>query len=140
MTQGSRTTLVRVYLVEDSKFMRESLVDFMEEFLGYEVKGTAGTAEEAQEQLDGSTVDVVLVDTALPGMDGIELVGKLLKRWPALPCLMLSGHAESVYVERALEAGARGYVLKGNPDEISEAVQVTLEGGTFLSAPLKSRY
>lgn len=138
MTCEGRDTVVRVYLVEDSEFMRGILIDFMEDLLDYEVKGVAATAEEAQEQLDGNAVDVVLVDTALPGMDGIELVGKLLERWPELRCLMYSGHAEAFYVERALEAGARGYLLKGNPDEISEAVRVTLEGGTYLSASLKN--
>ncbi len=139
MTLESRSTAARIYLIEDNESMRGILVDYMEGFLGYEVKGTAGTAEKALDQLDSSAVDMVLVDTSLPGMDGIELVGKLLDRWPELRCLMHSGHAEHIYVERALAAGARGYLLKGNPDEISEAVQVTLEGGTYLSASLKNQ-
>lgn len=139
MTIESRNADACVYLVEDNELMREALIDYMEGFLGYEVRGTAETAEKALDQLDSSGVDIVLVDTSLPGIDGIEFVRRLLKQWPQLRCIMLSGHGERIYVERALEAGARGYVLKGSPDEIAEAVQMVLGGDTYLSASLKNQ-
>lgn len=127
----------RIYIVEDHKIMRGALVQFIEDMPELEVAGAVETAEEALAQLDGEDVDLVLVDTRLPGMNGIELVGELKRRWPELRCLMLSGHSENTYYERALEAGAQGYVLKGDPDEIPAAIERVLGGGVYFSEPLQ---
>lgn len=127
-----------IYVVEDHAVMRRALIDFIEDLSNFDVMGAAESAEEALAELDGSAVDLVLVDTRLPGMDGIELVGELTSRWPRLRCLMLSGHGEDTYVDRAVEAGARGYILKGDPDEIPDAMQRVLDGGVYFSEPLRN--
>ncbi len=125
-----------IYIVEDHEFMRRALVDLIECTSGFEVAGAVETAEEALDQLDSAAVDLVLVDTSLPNMNGIELVGELTKRWPKLRCVMLTGHDQHTYVEQAMEAGARGYVLKSNPDELPEAIRRVLSGGVYFSASL----
>lgn len=92
-----------------------------------------------REKVEARTVYVIppnkslSVDTSLPDMNGIELVRRLLDRRPDILCLMYSGHEETFYVERALEAGARGYLVKGNPRELPGAIRQVLNGGTYLS-------
>ena len=113
--------------------MREMLRDFIGEELDLEVCGSAASGEEALESLKDADVDLVLVDVSLPKMSGIELVQQLQARRPELRCLMLSGHGESGYVQRSLAAGAKGYIMKGNPYEIPEAITTVLDGGMYLS-------
>jgi DNA-binding NarL/FixJ family response regulator len=84
-------------------------------------------------------VDLVLVDVSLPNMSGIELVAMIRQQMPQLRCLMLSGHNELEYVRRALAAGAWGYVTKGNPRVLLEAIQDVLAGETYLSEELRGK-
>ena len=121
----------RIYIVEDHAVMRGALADFLRSTPGLEVAGAAATAEEALEEIDGDAVDLVLVDTRLPGMGGIELVEELKGRWPGVACLMLSGHDDEAYVDRAKKAGAQGYLVKGKADEIPEAIQRVLAGEPY---------
>lgn len=70
-------------------------------------------------------------------MDGIDFVAAAQQRWPGLACLMFSGHGQEHYVTRALNVGARGYVLKGDPSELPEAIRSVLRGGDYLSPNLR---
>ena len=97
----------------------------------------AATAQEALAQIPTLAVDLIVVDLSLPDMDGIQLVGELRARQPDLRCLMLSGHQERNYVERALAAGACGYIAKGNPLELIEAIRRVLKGESYLSKTLR---
>ena len=128
-----------IYIVEDHEFMRRSLAQFIGGLPDLTVAGTAGSAKEALGQLGEAAVELVLIDTRLPDMNGIELVEELRKRWPRLRCLILSGHGETHYVERAMKAGAQGYVLKGNPNEIPEAIRRVLGGEVYISAQEANR-
>ena len=118
--------------------MREMLASFLADQTGHEVCGMAATAEEALQQVEEAAPDLLLIDVSLPGMNGIELVQALKSRWPDLLCLMTSGHAETKYSERALAVGAQGYLLKGNPYELPEAIGEVLRGKTYLSESLRS--
>jgi DNA-binding NarL/FixJ family response regulator len=71
-------------------------------------------------------------------MGGIELVAALREQRPEMRCLILSGHNEKSYVQRALAAGAQGYLLKGEPAEIENAITRVLSGEQYLSASLRS--
>lgn len=119
--------------------MREALSDLIEKKLGLTVCGSAATGEEAIQQLEHVTAELVLVDVALPGMSGFDLMQLLHEKQPALSCLFLSGHAEMTYIRRALGVGARGYVLKGNPAEIVAAIQEVRRGGIYLSAAIRAK-
>lgn len=125
---------VKVFVVEDHPFMRESLVEFLTTIGGFEVTGTSGSVQEALDRLAEAEVDLVLVDVSLADGNGIELVRLLRRQRPELVCLMLSGHREQNYVRQSLEAGARGFVLKGNPAELPEAIRTAMAGGVYLSA------
>lgn len=126
-----------VYIVEDNDRMRALLRDWIDELPGLAVCGTAATAESALEELPGMQVDLAIIDMSLPAMGGIELVAALRERRPQMRCLILSGHNEKSYVERALAAGAQGYLLKGEPAEIENAITQVLAGECYLSASLK---
>jgi DNA-binding NarL/FixJ family response regulator len=122
-----------IFLVEDHKVMAEALVRALHQQGNFEITNVAESAEEAWERLPNLHVDLALVDVVLPRKSGIELVSMIQKKYPGLPCLMISGRTASHYVKRSLAAGARGYVLKDNIHDVIEGVQRVLEGGTYLS-------
>jgi len=122
-----------VYLVEDQTLMRESMHAYLDAEDDLDVIGTAADAESALDALDAHIPDLVLIDVALPGMSGIDLLRTLRDRAPHAHCLMLSGHVEQAYIEAAKKAGARGYVMKGQPDEYLDAIRVILGGDVYRS-------
>jgi DNA-binding NarL/FixJ family response regulator len=129
----------KVFIVEDHPIMREALGDLIKSQPGFEVCGSAATGEEALQHLAVMAADLVLIDLALTGMNGIELVRVLRERQPDLRCLVLSGLTEVPYVRGALEVGVQGYILKGNPLELLEALREVSGGGTYLSAALHGK-
>lgn len=129
------TTLL---IVEDNATFAKTLIHFLSQFDGFTVAGRAATAEDALDQLPQLPVDLALVDVSLPGTSGIELLAAIRQEYPKLRCIMLSGHHDRVYVQRALAAGAQGYVLKENPLDLLEAVRAVLAGETYLSARLRA--
>ncbi|HYE95988.1 MAG TPA: response regulator transcription factor [Rubricoccaceae bacterium] len=128
----------RIYIIEDHPLIRQVVTELIEETEGLEVAGVASTAEEALEALAASAADLVLIDMSLPRMNGSELASEVLARWPGLRCVMLSGHTGAPYVKRALDAGVRGYVVKGDPEELVEAIRRVLGGEVYLSEPVRN--
>jgi DNA-binding NarL/FixJ family response regulator len=136
----------RIFLVEDNDIVRESLAEYISAMGAYEVCGVAASAEEALdrlERLETATadaeslgLDLLVVDLSLPGMDGAQLIEHIGQRWPDTPCVICSGHRETTYVERALAAGSQGYILKGQPSELQEALPKILAGERYLSEKL----
>ena len=103
---------MRVYLVEDHPIFRHGLRDLIEDESDIEVCGEAESISTAWNDILRMEPDVVLVDISLKGRNGLELV-KSLSGWKKeLPILVLSTHEENLYAERALRAGARGYIMK----------------------------
>jgi DNA-binding NarL/FixJ family response regulator len=92
----------------------------------------------ARIQLTQMRPDVLLTDLQLPDGNGIELTESIGKLYPGLPCVMLSGHHDHAYVRRALDAGARGYILKGDPQEIAEAILRVLDGEIYVSRAVQT--
>jgi len=125
-----------IFLVEDHKMMAEALVSVLHKQENFKVTEVAETAEEALERLPNLQIDLALVDVVLPHTSGIELVSRIQEKYPNLPCLMISGRSPSQYVKRSLAAGARGYVLKDNIQEVIHGIQHVLEGGIYLSKQL----
>jgi len=124
---------VRIYAVEDHELMRGMLVEFLSLVPGFEVSGFASSAEEALGDPSLSGTSIVLVDVSLPGMTGIDFVRELRGAGGGPPCVMLSGHRDPSYVRHALAAGAVGYVVKGNPEELVHAIRTVLGGGRYVS-------
>lgn len=120
----------RIFIVEDHPLMRAVLQEFVDDHPDMEVVSTAESGEQAVQALADSTggrPDVLLVDVALPGMSGIDLVRRVKARWPGIRCIMLSGHLRSTYVERAFAAGAVGYLPKGKPEDVVAAIRRVLQ-------------
>ena len=128
----------QIYIVEDNEIMRAMLVEFVNEATDMAVSGAVASAEEALMGVHGVRSDLILIDMALPGMNGIELVTQLLEESPQLLCLMYSGHRETAYVRQAMAAGARGYVLKEQPEELPGAIRKVLDGELYVSRALKT--
>lgn len=127
----------RIYIVEDNEIMREMLVQFISDLDDMEIAGAAETGEEALEDLAHADVDLFVVDMALPKMNGAEFIEQARQRRPDVPFLVLSAHGENSYVTRARAAGAHGYVLKGNPYELPDAIRRVLDGDEYVSESLR---
>jgi DNA-binding NarL/FixJ family response regulator len=124
-------------LVEDHAVLAQALTRLLNDQGSHDVVAVAGSAETVEDQLLGLTVDLAIVDVSLPKMNGIELVSRLSRSHPNLPCIMLSGHAEAQYVNRSLAAGARGYVLKEDISGILEGIQEAIRGNIYVSKALR---
>ena len=125
-----------ILLVEDHPAFADALLRILNTDKNLNVIAVVESAEKALEQISDLKVDLVLSDVSLPHMNGIDLVGELHKKYPSLPCMVLSGHLSSEYARRAIEAGARGYVIKDNPVGILEGIRRVLKGDIYMSEEL----
>ena len=132
--------MISILLVEDHAIFASVLARLLSKTEDMEVVTIARTAERALQELPSHEFDLALVDVALPEMNGISLVALLHEEYSDLPCLMLSGHALAHYVNRALRAGARGYVLKDNSREIVNSIRHVLRGEIYVSPELQDHH
>lgn len=140
MNQSSREPTVsekkaktEILIVEDRDSLRHVLPTALEMEDDFHTCGSARSGEEALELIANCKPDLALIDLALPGMDGIELVTAIRKDHPETCCVILSGHKERNYAQLALEAGALGYIVKGRPGEMITGIRSALAGQTYLS-------
>lgn len=137
----SATPKKGVFLVDDHTVLREGLAEMINLSEDLVVCGEAATAEETLERVPGAKPDLILVDLALPEVGGMELIRTLKLRHPEIPTLVLSMHDEAVYAERALRAGARGYIMKHQAiREVRAAIHRVLDGGLYLSRKIADRF
>lgn len=130
----------RIYLVEDHPVTREGFAQLINFQRDLEVCGQAGIVAQALTEIAVLNPDLVIVDISLAGTSGIELIKDLVSRHPILKVLVLSMHDESLYAERALRAGARGYVMKQEATEhVMAAIRHVLGGGVYLSVCMHNR-
>lgn len=131
---------IRVLLVDDHPLVRDGLKARLSQLPGIDTVGEAGNALETLEQMTRVRPQLVLMDVGMKDMNGIDLTALLLKQYPELRVLMLSMYDNPEYVQRAMQAGARGYVLKDAPAaEIVAAIEAVAAGGTFLSPAVSKR-
>ncbi len=134
------TPPIQLLLIDDHPLVRDGLRARLATVPGFEVVGEAGSAAEAQQQVLLHRPTLVLMDVGMRDMNGIDLTALLLGQHPSLQVLMLSMYDNPEYVQRALQAGARGYVLKDAPaSEIVSAITAVASGGTFLSPAVSKR-
>jgi DNA-binding NarL/FixJ family response regulator len=126
-----------IVVVEDHAAFGKALVRLLSEKGNLEVLDVISSGEEALERLPTLHVDLLLIDVSLPKMNGIRLVSMILEKFPGMRCLMLSGHLTPFYVQRSLEAGARGYVLKDDISGVLEGVERVLNGEIYVSKALR---
>jgi DNA-binding NarL/FixJ family response regulator len=125
---------IKVAIVEDDPGTRESLSELVGRAATLQCVGAHATGEDALRQIAGEQPDVVLMDINLPGMSGIECVGRLKERLPKIQVLMLTTYEESDLIFDSLRRGASGYLLKNMPPvEIIHAVEQVHAGGAPMS-------
>jgi DNA-binding NarL/FixJ family response regulator len=130
----------RILLVDDHPLTRHGLAQLIAQQADLAVCGEAGRAEEVLDSVRSLRPDLVLVDVTLPGKPGLELIKDLATMFPEVPVLVFSMHDESLYAERALRAGARGYVMKSvGGEEMLRAIRHVLAGKVYLSQDLSAR-
>jgi DNA-binding NarL/FixJ family response regulator len=129
---------LHVALVEDHASLRDILRQYIAELPMVTACHAFPNGEAALSTLNDpeQAPDLMLIDLALPGMSGIELVRALRAIHPRLRCVILSGHRSPAYVGQALAAGAMGYILKGDPMEIERGIEAIFRGKRFVSAGL----
>jgi len=128
------STKRRVFVVDDHPVVRQGLAQMINKQADLEVIGQGDDAYGSLRAIRDAKPDLVMVDVSLKDSDGIELVKELKAQSPELPILVLSMHDESLYTERALRAGANGYVMKQEPPEtVLAAIRAVLSGEVYVS-------
>jgi DNA-binding NarL/FixJ family response regulator len=129
-----------IFIVDDHPVMRNGYRFLFKNEPFLKVCGEAGSAAEALEKIPAAKPDLVLVDISLGGVSGISLIKDLKVLYPEILTLVVSAHDEMMYGERALLAGARGYVMKSEVDAVVvDAIQRVLRGGYFLSEEMNTK-
>lgn len=130
----------RIFLLDDHSIFRAGLRCLLEAEPDLAVCGEAESGEQAFSRIDKAHPDLVMIDLSLPGSSGIELIKNFRSRYPDLHMLVLSMHDESLYAERVLRAGAKGYVMKQeSADQLIAAVRRVLRNEVHLSPSVCSR-
>ena len=131
---------IKVLLVDDHSLVRRGFRRMLEDESDMEVVGEAGSGEESIKLAKELRPHVVVMDCALPGMNGLQATRKILEDSPDTAVLMLSMHTESTWVHQAIEAGAKGYVLKDALDlELGSAVRKVAAGETVFDPKVEQR-
>lgn len=134
------TNAINILLVDDHPLVRDGLRARLETIAHFSIIGEAAGADAALQQASALPIDLVLMDINLQGMSGLELTARFHALHPQIAILMLSMHDKAEYVVQAIQAGARGYVLKDAPArDIINAIDTVMAGGVYYSAGL-ARY
>ncbi len=139
MRQDS-TKPLRVVLADDHPIVRAGIRHALEELPGVQVVGEAADGREAVELVKSTRPSLVLMDISMPGLNGLEATGRIVKSFPDVRVIMLSRHEEEEYFWRALRLGASGYVLKKAViAELKAAVHRVAGGEIYLSREISTR-
>lgn len=130
----------KIIIVDDHPLVRKGLVETLKSEQGFEVVAEFERAEDSETAVQKYHPDLLIVDISLPGISGIELVKNLTFQWPDQKILVVSRHEESLYAERSLRAGAKGYIMKfASCNTLIKAVKKVLDGGIYLSEEISDK-
>jgi len=125
---------IRVLLADDHGIVRKGLCYVLQRSRNIEVVGEAGDGREAVAMAEQLNPDVIVMDIAMPKLNGIDATSLIVKRNPGVGVIMLSMHSDETYLVRALTAGARGYLLKDSAEnDLPRAVHAVSQGKPFFS-------
>ncbi len=131
---------LKVFLVDDHGVLRQGMRQLIDLEKDFEVCGEASDSTDALQHLPTSQADIALLDLGLKGTSGLELIKVLKQKMPKLLILVMSMFEESLYAERALRAGAKGYIMKSEPaDKVIAALRRVASGKTYLSQVMSER-
>jgi DNA-binding NarL/FixJ family response regulator len=133
-------TPIRVLLADDHTLVRAGIQGLLQGLPGVEVVGEAGDGQEALRLAEALRPDVVLMDVGMPGLNGLEVAGRLATLDTSIRVIILSMHTSEEYVLRALRAGCAGYLLKASAvAELEVAVRAVARGESYLSPAVSKR-
>ncbi len=125
---------IKIFLVDDHPLVREWLTNLINEETDFEVCGTASDTREALSLIGALFPRIVVVDISLEDVSGLELIKDVKAVHPKVDTIVLSMHDEMLYAERAMRAGAAGYIMKREATEkVLDAIRVVLQGGLYFS-------
>lgn len=126
--------MIRIVLADDHTIMRSGLRAVLERYPDMQVVGEGADGREAIECVDDQQPDVIVMDVAMPNLNGIEAARQISAKHPRVAIVVLSMHSDESYVLRALKAGARGYLLKDSAEaDLITAIRAVSEGKAFFS-------
>ena len=126
--------MIRILIADDHAIVRQGLKQILEEEPDMKIVAEYGNGADVLDWLRNYNCDIALIDIAMPGMNGIDLLKQLQKEKPKLPVLILSIYAEDQYAVRLIKAGAAGYLTKGcAPAIVMEAVLHAASGKKYIS-------
>ena len=130
----------RIVIIDDHPIVRQGFSQLIDQEDDLTVVGQAEDADGALSMIAELHPDLALIDLSLKNSNGIELIKTLTKLYPELLMLVISLHEESVYAERALRAGARGFIMKAEATEnVMTAIRLVLRGDVYLSENMQNR-
>lgn len=139
-SQERSTDHIRTFLVDDHPAILEAIRSRIEETLDIEICGMATSSGEAFSEIEEIEPDTAVIDISLGDAHGLDLVQNLRSQCPDVRIVVYSMYDEMVYAERAIKAGASGYLMKDQPtEELIEAIRVVNDGEVFLSRDMASR-
>ena len=122
-------------IVDDHEIVRAGIKRLFENTPNLNIVADLGSGEEAYQFLQKNTVDLIIMDVSMPGKGGIETTNQIKKRHPKIKILMLSMHDNAMIIEKAMKAGADGYILKNDlSDDLLNAVEKVMNNETIISA------
>lgn len=140
MNKTSNDSRLKVLLVEDHPMFREHLVQLIDRDLGLSVCGEADNIGDALKLIQERKPDIAIVDITLKGSSGLELIKNIKSQGIELNVLVLSMHDEDLYAERALRAGAKGYITKNEAStEVIKAIRSVMNGEIYASRHMTAR-
>lgn len=140
MAEDTPEKQIKVVLVEDHPMFRERIAQLINKDLKMNVCGEADNTTDAMRIILEMNPDIAIVDITLAGSSGLELIKDMKSQGIEVPVLVLSMHDELLYAERALRAGAKGYITKNQASvQVMHAIQTVLGGDVYLSPQMTNR-
>ena len=129
--------IIKVILADDHRIFRKGLKSLLSEKKNIEVLAEADNGDEALEATKKYKPEIVVMDIAMPKMDGIEATRQIREQFPDTEVVILSMHAKKAYIDQVLKVGAKGYVLKDSDEEnLLSAIDTVHNGGYYLDSPV----
>jgi DNA-binding NarL/FixJ family response regulator len=132
--------MITIVLVDDHKIVRQDIKGLLEDEPDFKVIGGAANGTEGIELLGSLKPDILISDLMMDGLNGIDVTREVRKRSPETKTIILSMYDDPGYINRALQEGARGYVLKGSGiDELVTAIRRVVSGDRYLSPSIAEK-
>jgi DNA-binding NarL/FixJ family response regulator len=126
---------MKILLVDDHKLIRDAIHSYLDQDQEFDVIGQVSNGVEAIEFLEGTSVDVVMMDINMPIMDGVDCTREITKRWSDVKVLALTMMSDNQHIKQMMNAGAVGYILKNcTEEEVKDALRTVNAGDTYYSS------